>query len=210
MIAVQITLLRISSPIIATGSFTGIVLLALLRGIPIRRITAAVRGLLLLLVPVLLFRILSLGASPATVLSWTAYAMRLLSAVIAALLLLHEIGPAGIRRALSVLLRPLPRRVAVPIEVITATALFLIPGILTRVAAVRGAARVRFSSAGRPGRSVRSFVRRQALIYRAVLVGLLSIPQGRAEAMVVRGAAVPSASWTRIRPGGSPRKESLR
>jgi len=210
MLGVQVALLRISSPLIAVGSLVAAVVLAILRGVRRRRIAGAVRGILFLLVPVLLFRILALGLAPATFLSWVTYAARLLAAVVAALLLLHEVGPSGIRRALSLLLAAFPRRVAEPIGTITGTALFLIPGILIRVAAVRGAARVRFASDGATGRAGPAFLRRQARIYRAVLVGLLSVPQGRAEAMVVRGAV--GSSHTGIATGSgsrsAPRKES--
>ncbi|MFP4151745.1 MAG: hypothetical protein ACLFR8_08250 [Alkalispirochaeta sp.] len=192
MIAIQIGLLRISSPIVAAAALALLWLVAGIRGLPLRRTLPAMRGVLVLLVPVLLFRFLSLGFSPTTFFPWAAYTIRLVAAVIAAQLLLHEIGPTGVRRGLAFFLRPLPRIVAEPTEAIAASALYLIPGVLARISAVRGAARVRFGGGERGDRGRGALIRRHAGIYRAVLLGLFSIPQGRAEAMVVRGVQAPS------------------
>ncbi len=147
------------------------------------------RAILIVTLPVLLVRsIAAFGIS--TLISWTDYAAGLLSAAWVAGAYLSYRKSSGVQLALTAVTRAIPFRWGQTVADMVRSALFLLPEVLRRLRDGRDAAGIRFSR----GRK-RSALPRLVAIVRATFVSLSTVPQRRAEAMIVRGIIRP--------PGGS-------
>jgi hypothetical protein len=153
---------------------------ALGTGVRMRRVRRTIQAILLITLPVLIVRLLSIPSID-TVLGWADYAGRLLAAGLIAVSYLAARGVRGVQRALSTLVALLPGAPGRAAADVVRSALFLLPEITRRLTGSHAAARIRH----RRGRSVSPGATAIA-VTRATLVSVSTVPRRRAEAMVVR------------------------
>jgi hypothetical protein len=153
---------------------------ALFAGVTSRNIRRTLRGMLLITLPVLLIRLLTVP-SVDTVIDWADYAGRLVAAALIATAYLAARGVRGVQRALSAGVALVPGRPGRAAADILRSALFLLPEITRRMTGSHAAARIRHRRG--PGSSP---VTTAVAVTRATLLSVSTVPRRRAEAMVVR------------------------
>ncbi|MFO8043924.1 MAG: hypothetical protein R6U25_12030 [Alkalispirochaeta sp.] len=150
-------------------------------GMSLRSAARLGRAILIVTIPVLLVRLIA-AYELSTVITWIDYAAGLLSAAWVAGAYLAYRKPSGVQLALSALAGATPFRWSHTVADMVRSALFLLPEVIRRMRDGRDAARLRYARA----RHV-SAVRRILSVVRATFVSLSTVPQRRAEAMIVRG-----------------------
>lgn len=149
------------------------------------------RAILLVTLPVLVVRSITTFRI-ATVISWTDYAAGLLSAAWVAGGYLAYRTSSGVQLALTAVTRAIPFQWGQIAADMVRSALYLLPEVLRRFRDGRDAAGIRFARTEK-----RSALRRLLAIVRATFVSLSTVPQRRAEAMIVRGIIRPPGETVR-------------
>lgn len=160
-------------------------LLSRLAGMSLRSAARLGRAILVVTVPVLLVRLIA-SFELTTLVSWMDYAAGLLSAAWVAGAYLAYRKASGVQLALTAIAGATPFRWSHTAADMVRSALFLLPEVLRRMRDGRDAARLRFARTGNI-----SAVHRILAVVRATFVSLSSVPQRRAEAMIVRGLINP-------------------
>ncbi|MCG8480362.1 MAG: hypothetical protein MI724_14815 [Spirochaetales bacterium] len=180
-LALQTVVVAVDAPQLTGGFLLVVAATAIAVRSPLRKVRRAVAAILVILIPVLFLRLL---ASPSwtTVVDWSIYLARLLSAVLIAVLYLHLRTAAGLRRALHTVLKPLPGTLRGAVTDMIASTFHLTPILTRRLADSQGALRVRMrrKSRLRPWRPY-------TVLVRSFLISVATLPRARAEAMVTRG-----------------------
>lgn len=184
VVAAQIVVLRMSSAVGVLALLALATVGSRVAGVSSRRVIATVYRIVLIVLPIFLVRLIVGTPLSAAMIEWTVYAGRLVTAAIIAQGYYSALGASGIFRGLSVPLRLLPRQIAYPLGHIVSSSLYLIPGVTNTIRTTFNAARVRDA---RDLRDRTIGIGQSASVIRTGMIALLSIPQGRAEAMVIRG-----------------------
>lgn len=184
VLAAQILVLGTSDPIGVFPLLGVSISISRIVGVSFRNIAATVSRIVLIVTPVLVVRLIVGMPLIGALLDWSLYAGRLVAAAVIARGYYHAVGATGIYQGLSVPLQLLPRSVAYQLGHIVSSSLYLIPGVTSSIRTTFMAARLRYA---RRFGTKRNDLARTASVFRTVLIALLSVPQGRAEAMVIRG-----------------------
>lgn len=184
-ITVQLVLVTAIPEPWAVATIVPALLLARLGSVSWRSALRLGRAILLITLPVLLVRLIT-AFETETVVSWADYAAGLLSAGWVAAGYLAYRTAAGVQLALTAVARAIPFQWGHTATDMVRSALFLLPEVMRRLRDGRDAARIRFSRTGK-----RSALHNVLPLVRATFVSLSSVPQRRAEAMIVRGIVRP-------------------
>lgn len=180
-IALQLTLVTIVPYPWSVVALVPAWLVAQFAGMSLRSAARLGRAILIVTIPVLLVRLIA-TYELSTLIAWIDYVAGLLSAAWVAGAYLAYRKPSGVQQALTAIADATPFRWSHTAADMVRSALFLLPEVIRRMRDGRDAARIRYARA----RHV-SAVRRTLSVVRASFVSLSTVPQRRAEAMIVRG-----------------------